>query len=97
MHLFTKKTVGLYVAFWIIISIAAVSYVVLTEVSLRTYTCVDGSVVKDEATCPQCSEEIACERDNICDDGKCVAKECMVDSDCDDPLKSCIYDKCLLG
>lgn len=97
MGFFTRKTIGIYVAFWVVLTIGFVTYIVLANVSVRTFTCMDGTVVKEKAECPNCINNTHCKRDNICDDGACVPKSCVVDSDCDDPVNRCVYEKCILG
>lgn len=87
-----------YVSFWIFMSAVLVAWVIIGQNTLREYTCVDGSIVKDERECPTCTEDSHCGPDKYCDDSgvtnTCERVSCKFDSDCEGDENVCIYNEC---
>jgi hypothetical protein len=92
-----KKVVAIYLFGWLILAALFITYIIMSGATLRTYDCIDGTVVTDKSDCPSCSEDAHCPVDQFCDDGNCTAVECLVDSDCKDINNQCIYNRCRLG
>ncbi|MFW5746091.1 MAG: hypothetical protein ACOCWQ_00905 [Nanoarchaeota archaeon] len=97
MKIPTKTVMMVYVVFWLFLSVVAVAVILMHNENVQDHECIDGSLVADPAECPICVNDSHCKMDTVCDEGICVSKQCIVDSDCQNVSNRCVYDRCQLG
>ena len=58
------------------------------------HECSGSLICKNNICEPECTDSVQCEDNLICKDEVCIESDCVVDFDCEDPLKVCESNEC---